>query len=89
MSAIYEGPAQVAFSLQSRYDVTNELSLTPCTVTIVELSAGTYEATIFGGAPRMPVNAYLRVVLPDGTEHGGRITSMIGSTFAFLGNIIL
>lgn len=89
MSPFYQGPAQVGFSPESTYDLCTQLSFRLCTITLIELGAGTYEMTITGSPPNVLPESYMRVVLPDGKEQAGRITSVFGSTIAFLGNVCL
>ncbi|WP_213877106.1 hypothetical protein [Pseudomonas sp. dw_358] len=87
MTFIYQGPAEVFFSPSD----TPELSIVPSaahTVTLTELAVGTYEVS-FLSSPPDESGAYLKIILPDGSAHGGRITSRNGSLMAFLGNVII
>ena len=87
MSSTYQGTAQVAFSPDSKYDLVSELSFAQYTIILTEISAGTFEATLTGSTPEVLPDWYMRIVLPDGSEHAGRVTSAMGSRIAFLGNI--
>lgn len=88
MTFIYQGPAEVILSPTE----TPELAVTQSaahTVTLTEVMVGTYEVSFLSTPPAAERNHYLKLILPDGTEHGGRITSRNGSLMAFMGNLIL
>lgn len=86
MASLYQGFAQVAFSPVGNYDLSS-LDLTLKTITLLDFAAGTYEVTLVGDAPHVETDSYVRILLPDGTEHSGRVTGISGATIAFLGNL--
>ncbi|WPO97597.1 hypothetical protein SFA35_13045 [Pseudomonas sp. HR96] len=85
MTSLYQGFAQVAFSEVGIQDFTS-FALSLKTITLVDLTPGTYEVTLLGDEPEVATDSYVRILLPDGSEHSGRVTGVCGSTIAFLGN---
>lgn len=89
MTFTYQGPAHVEFSVGSKFQYAAHTQHTSQTLSLTEVVAGTFEACFIGTLPDFGEMTYVRIVLPDGTEHGGRITQQLGSMISFLSNVMV